>query len=300
MQTFVFGHKNPDTDSIISAIAQAAFLKEMGVAAEACALGAPNPETLFVLDKFGLPAPEMLELAAGKNVFITDTNDPNQLPADIDAANITGIVDHHQLSGGIKTPGPIYMTMRPFGCTCTIIAQNFVNAKIPLSKELAGAMLCAILSDTLLFKSPTSTPTDKETAQMLAVVAELDMMVIGMEMLRVKSDISNETAASLLHRDLKEFDINGKKFAVAQIELMDSAMAAPFMEGLKAEMSALKKSKNLNGVIMVVTDTMKEGSELLLETDMDDKIRALFGNTDFIPGLMSRKKQVIPVLMDNL
>ncbi|MDR0319338.1 MAG: manganese-dependent inorganic pyrophosphatase [Rickettsiales bacterium] len=299
MQIFTLGHKNPDTDSVIAAIAQAAFMKENGEFAAPMAQGAPNPETEFVLNKFNLAAPEILTTVENKNIFIVDTNDPNQLPADIQNANIAGITDHHQLVGGLKTPGPIPFTIRPYGCTCTIIAKQFADAKIALSPELAGAMSCAILSDTVMFKSPTTTAEDRQAAEMLALIAGVNMMETGMEMLRAKSDISGETAAALLHRDLKEFDINGKKLAIAQIELVDDEMAKPFLADLQREMRALKKEKNLDGVILVVTDIMKEGSTMMLETDFDDKIRVIFGGA-FIPGLLSRKKQVIPVLTEKL
>ncbi|MCL2629543.1 MAG: manganese-dependent inorganic pyrophosphatase [Alphaproteobacteria bacterium] len=297
---YALGHKNPDTDSIIAAIAQA-----HRIGATPAAQSDPNPETQFVLDKFGLNAPKILTSVAGKNIFIVDTNDPAQLPDDIDQANIIGIVDHHQLVGKLKTPGPIEVTIRPYGCTCTIIAKRFMRRRIDIPQNLAGAMLCAILSDTVMFKSPTSTKSDREMAEMLALIADLDINEIGLEIMKIKSDISNETSNSLLNRDIKEFDINGKRFAIAQVELVNGKMIEPFVTELRHEMAELKHGKKLDGVIMIITDIMKDGSTLILETNDNKKIQSLFkaltkDESAFVPGLLSRKKQVIPVLTANL
>jgi manganese-dependent inorganic pyrophosphatase len=311
---YTFGHLHPDTDSIVASIAFAEYLNQRGEPATACALGAPNPESEFVLDKFALPAPERLDTAAGKQVAIVDTFDPAQMPGDLHDATIKYAVDHHQLAG-LKTPAPLWITARPYGSTSTIITELFVAEKLKLSPNLAGALLCAILSDTVLFKSPTTTPADRAAAEMLASISGAEITELGMEMLRVKSDISNETASALLNRDMKEFDINELKLAIAQIELIDAEMATPFIADLQTEMTNLMKAKKLDGVILLITDIMKEGSYMLIAGSLDERIKKLFpseidksssGLTGgsrpliWIPGLLSRKKQVIPVLTDHL
>lgn len=308
MQTFVLGHKNPDTDSVIAAIAQAALMKINGEFAVPCVQDDPNPESRFVLKKFNLPEPEKISSVGGKKVVLVDTNDPAQLPLDIRDAVLRGIVDHHQLAGGIATPGPIYINCRPYGCTCTIIAREFANKNIPIDKNMAGGMLCAILSDTIMFKSPTTTPEDREVAEKLAEIANVNMMSVGMEMLKIKSDISRETAATLLGRDLKRFTINDRQFIIAQIELIDNEMFDPFVADMQREMAALRAGdKELSGVIMVVTDIMKEGSMMILDTAHNERIKGTFKhnatedkNIIFVPGLLSRKKQVVPALTENL
>lgn len=302
MSVLIFGHSNPDTDSIISAIALAHFLDD----GEARAQGPPNKETIFVLEKFGLTVPKILENVAGQKVAIVDTTDLPQLPADIKEAEITRIVDHHKLST-LTSNEPINVDVRPWGCTATIIWSLYVDIfKKEVPKNIAGAMACAIMSDTALFKSPTTTKYDRQAVSELAKIAGIDdIEALGMEMLKVKSSIDNDSALDLIQRDFKSFHIGDKKVGIGQIELVDLSMIDPKLENIKAEMKKMKNEGEYWGVIMMVTDIMKEGSLILLETDDNERVARIFGceitnNQAWIDGMMSRKKQVVPPLTTKL
>lgn len=307
MAILVFGHKNPDTDSVVSAIAEAAMLnscKGEG-AAEPRIQGEINPETKFVLDKFNLETPKLLENVSGKDVALVDTTDPMQLPDEIGEADIKFIFDHHQL-GGLKTNSPFEGWLRPEGCTCTILKKvaDKYDDKIPAN--IAGAMLCAILSDTVMFKSPTTTDNDREVVEQLAEIAGVeDYEALGMEMLRVKSSIENDSALDLVKRDFKDLDFGGKKFGVGQVELVELSMIDSKLDDIKAEMKKLKNEGEYWGIVMMITDIMKEGSLMLLETEDDAKVGEILGGEPidgqvWIDGIMSRKKQVAAPLSEKL
>lgn len=307
MAILVFGHKNPDTDSVVSAIAGAEMLnscKGTG-AAEARIQGDITPETKFVLERFELETPKIVESVAGENVALVDTTELAQLPDDIAEANVKYIFDHHML-GGLRTNAPFEGWFRPYGCTCTILKKVTDRYEGKISKEVAGAMLCAILSDTVLFKSPTTTDADKAAAKELAKIAEIDdIEALGMEMLRVKSSITDDSAADLIKRDYKDFDFNGKKFGVGQVELVELSMIDSKLDDIKVEMEKLKNEGGYWGVIMLITDIMKEGSLVVAYTDDNEKIGKILGgefvdNQAWIDGVMSRKKQVAAPLAESL
>lgn len=196
MSAFVIGHMNPDTDSIISAIAITDLYKKLGKDVKAAAQGAPTPETKFVLDKFGLTAPEVVSDVAGKDLYLVDFSDLAQAPKGMDSANVLGIVDHHKL-GDVTTNSPLLCWIWPAGCSCTVITNmyNFYGVEIP--KDIAGGMLCAILSDTVIFKSVTCTPDDKKACEQLAKIAGVsDVKALGMEMYKVKSALEGATMTS--------------------------------------------------------------------------------------------------------
>lgn len=299
MATLVFGHKNPDTDSVISAIAEAAMLnscKGEGTA-EARIQGDITPETKFVLERFELETPKLLESVAGKDVALVDTTELAQLPDDIAEANVRYIFDHHML-GGLRTNAPFEGWFLPYGCTCTILKKVADKYGDEIPKNVAGAMVCAILSDTVMFKSPTTTDHDRKAVEELAKIAEIDdVEALGMEMLRVKSSIENDSATDLIKRDYKEFDFNGKKFGVGQVELVELGMIDSKLDDIKSEMEKLKTDGGYWGIIMLITDIMKEGSLVVAYTDDNAKIGQILGgeftdNQAWIDGLMSRKKQV--------
>ncbi|MDL2328097.1 manganese-dependent inorganic pyrophosphatase [Ruminococcaceae bacterium OttesenSCG-928-A11] len=307
MSILVFGHKSPDTDSVVSAIAEAAMLnscKGEGTA-EARVQGEINPETKFVLDKFNLEAPKVLEDVSGKEVTLVDTTDPMQLPDNISEADVKYVFDHHQL-GGLKTNSPFEGWFRPVGCTCTILKKVADKYGDEIPANVAGAMLCAILSDTVLFKSPTTTDNDKEVAEQLAKMAGVeDIEALGMEMLRVKSSITNDTATDLIKRDFKEFDFSGKKFGIGQVELIELSMIDSKLSDIKNEMQKMKNDNGYFGIIMLITDIMKEGSLVVAFTDDNEKIGEILGgefsdNQVYIDGMMSRKKQVVAPLTEKL
>ncbi len=306
MTVYVFGHKNPDSDAIISAIAAAELLKVRGIDAVACKQGDVNPETKFILEKFGLDIPETITNVEGKNIALVDTTELTQLPSDIDKATVVFVADHHKL-GGLKTTIPLEVYGQPVGCTATVLTNIFKSEGREIPANIAGAMMCAIFSDTVLFKSPTTTDWDKKAVEELAKIAKIEKPLdLGLEMLKVKSSIENDSALDLINRDFKDFNIHGKKFGIGQIELIDGSMAASKKPEILEEMKKLHKEGGYNTLILLITDIMKEGSEMLVVSDDITAIENVFGikcdeqHCAWVDGMMSRKKQVVPPLETKL
>jgi len=300
MAVLVYGHKNPDTDSIVSAIAVADLMTKRGVESKPIALGAVNPESAYVLSKYGLTAPEVVKSIAGQKVILVDHTDLAQSPEDIKQAVILGAVDHHKL-GDITTPNPLEMWVMPVGCTGTVITAMYEFYKIEIPKAIAGAMMCAILSDTVMFKSPTCTPADKAAVEKLAkICGETDYMTIGLEMFKVKSAIDGTPLRDLVFRDYKDFDMAGKKVGIGQLEVVDLSILDKVKAGLYDELIKVKTEGNRHSVFLLLTDIMKEGSEMLIISDDPSVVQKAFGvagdKTVWLPGVMSRKKQVVPNL----
>lgn len=298
MSAVVIGHMNPDTDSVVSAIAAADLYTKRGIQSEPAAQGAPTPETAFVLEKFGLSAPRVKNDVSGEEIFLVDFSDLAQAPAGIDKATILGIVDHHKL-GDITTPAPLEAWIWPVGCTCTVLKSMFDFYGVELSPAIAGAMLCAILSDTVIFKSPTCTGADKKAVEDLAKIAGVDdYKALGMEMFRVKSAVDGASMKDLVFRDYKDFDMGGKKVGIGQLEVVDLSMLDHVRDGLKEELARVK-GEGRHSVCLLLTDIMKEGSDMIIVSDDPALIGSAFGvdvngDTVWLPGVMSRKKQVVP------
>jgi manganese-dependent inorganic pyrophosphatase len=300
MSLTVIGHMNPDTDSIVSAIAVADLLSKRGLAAEPAAQGKPTPETEFVLKKFGLSAPAVTNDVAGKKLWLVDYSDVAQAPKGLAEAEILGIVDHHKL-GDVTTPNPLEIWTWPVGCTGTVIkaAYDFYGVEIP--KGIAGGLLCAILSDTVMYKSPTCTDADKKAVEALARIAGVsDVMALGMEMFKVKSAVEGASMRDLVFRDYKDFDMAGKKVGIGQLEVVDLSILNPVKDGLYAEITKLKgEDGGRHSVFLLLTDIMKEGSEMLIASDDPSVVEKAFGvkpegKSVWLNGVMSRKKQVVP------
>lgn len=296
----VVGHKNPDSDSFIAAIAVAHLKTQQGLNATAIAQGEPNPETRFILDTFGLPTPPVRLSVAGFPVILVDHADYPQAPDDLDKAQLIGIVDHHKL-GGITTDKPMEVWMAPLGSTQTLVARMYAVAGIAIPKDIAGGMLSAILSDTVIFKSPTTTAEDRSTAENLARIAGIeDINRLGMAIFEAKSQFKGVSGKDLLKRDFKSFNMGTRKVGVAQLETVDLSMLTPRKAELLKAMEDLR-SEGYNTVMLMLTDIMNEGTDLMVATDevklvetaMDVK---LSGDSVWVPGLLSRKKQVIPRL----
>ncbi|ABO35760.1 Inorganic diphosphatase [Methanococcus maripaludis C5] len=299
---YVVGHKNPDSDSICSAIALAYFLD-----AFPARLGELNPESQFILKRFGLMEPELIKTAEGKELFLVDHAEKSQNLDDFDNGKLIGIIDHHKI--GISTTEPIIYLSKPVGSTATVISElyfrgilDIIGAKNKeLKADIAGILLSAILSDTLLFKSPTATPLDKELAEKLAKIAGIsDIAAYGMEMLTAKSTVGKMTPEEILNIDYKEFNMNNKKVGIGQAEVIDISEVASKKEAIQNLMNEKVEKEGYDMIIFLVTDIMKEGSEILVagnkssfETAFELK---LDGKSIFIDGMMSRKKQVVPPL----
>ena len=301
MATYIFGHTTPDTDSIVGAISLSYLKNQLGEVCIPARQGEINPETAWILEKFGFDAPMLKTEYAGENVYLIDFMESSQSPKDINEATILGIVDHHKL-GDLKTSAPLEMWVRPVGCSNTIVKQMFDYYDVEIPKDLAGMMMCAILSDTVIFKSPTCTKEDTKACKELAAIAGIeDYKALGMEMFIVKSDVLNATPRELVLRDFKDFNMGGNTIGVGQLEVVDLSVFDTMKEDLFAAMKALKEEEGRHTVLLLLTDIMQEGSQLLVLSDDSSKIENAFDvklkdGQVWLRGVMSRKKQIIPFL----
>ena len=297
MAALVVGHKNPDTDSIISAIAVADVMTKRGVESKPVAQGDVTPETAFILEKFGLAKPEIVTSVAGQKVILVDHSDLPQAPADLKDAEVIAIVDHHKL-GDVTTSSPLLMWVWPAGCTGTVVKAMYDFYGIEVPKNIAGGLLCAILSDTVIFKSPTTTDDDKKAVEALAKIAGVtDYKTLGMDMFKVKSAVDGASPRDLVFRDYKDFEMSGKKVGIGQLEVIDLAMLDKVKADLAAEIQKVK-AEGRHSVFLLLTDIMKEGSEMLICSDDAGIVKKAFGvdgdKSVWLPKVMSRKKDVVP------
>jgi manganese-dependent inorganic pyrophosphatase len=294
---YVIGHKSPDSDSVCSAIAVSNLKKQLGFECEARVAGEINAESNFILKKFGVDVPDILDGAEDEDIILVDHSDLSQSVDGMDKARIVGIVDHHKL-GDVETSVPVEVLIRPLGCCCTIVKGLFEYYKKDISKDIAGLMLCAILSDTVIFRSPTTTDEDKQAVEELAKIAGVeDVEALGMEMFRVKSDVEGVSAKDLVMKDYKDFEMGGKRIGVGQLELVDLGMIEGREDELLEEMESLKDDGR-TAVFLMLTDIMREGTLLLCVSDNADLRDEVFGESEegWYDGMMSRKKQIVPKL----
>jgi manganese-dependent inorganic pyrophosphatase len=301
MAIYTCGHTTPDSDSICSAISLAYLLNQIGREAISARQGELNPETQFILNKFGFEAPLLKTSFAGEEIFITDYSDIAQAPKDIDKATIVGIVDHHKL-GDLTTSTPLECWIRPVGCTNTVVKEMYDYHKVEIPKNIAGIMMCAILSDTVIFKSPTCTDLDIKVVRELAQIAGIeDFGALGMEMFKVKSAVSGVPVRELILRDYKPFDMHGSQVGIGQLEVIDLSIFDEVKEALQEDLAKLREEENLHTTCLILTDIMKEGSEVLVSS-VDASIFEkafnckLVDGKVWIDGCLSRKKQIIPFL----
>ncbi len=303
MSINVVGHSNPDTDSVTAAIAYAHLLKAQGQDAVACMQTSEenlNPESKTVLKRFGLPTPAEIHDVAGKTVALVDFSDAGQAPDNIKEAEIVAIVDHHKL-GDITTSSPLYMNVQPVGCAGTVLNEMYKMNGVDIPKDIAGGMLSAILSDTVNFKSPTCTDKDKEAVGELKKIAGVDDTdELFMDMLKAKSSVEGEPMDKLLFRDYKDFDMAGKKVGVGQLELATLDQVAHIRDDLYKQMEKVK-ADGRHSVMLMLTDVVKEGTDLMVVSDDPSIIEKAFdtkldGKSMWIEGMMSRKKQTVPNL----
>jgi manganese-dependent inorganic pyrophosphatase len=299
---YVVGHKSPDTDSVAAAISYANLKNQLGMPDIyiPAAAGVINSETKFVLEHFSVPVPETITDAKGKKIILVDHNEVAQAVDNIKEADLMEVVDHHKI-GDIQTGSPIFFHNEPVGSTATIISAMYDQYKVPISKEMAGVMISAILSDTVLFKSPTCTEKDKEQVAKLAKIIGEDYEQYGIAMLTAKSDISTKTARDIVKGDYKQFDFAGTKAGVGQIEVMDLSVLVPRKKEILEDMEKVRKEEGLSFVLIMLTDVMKEASDLLFVGKPVDKFEKAFegkmeNSSIYKKGVLSRKKQVIPPL----
>jgi manganese-dependent inorganic pyrophosphatase len=287
----VFGHQNPDTDAIGAAIAFANLQNQLGKDCEAVALGTPNEETQFALDTFSLAAPRVIDSVTKETqeVMLVDHNEFQQSAADIADVTVLAVVDHHRIAN-FETANPLYYRAEPVGCTSTIVLKLYKENQVEIPKAIAGIMLSAIISDTLLFKSPTCTDEDVAAAKELAVLAGVELEAYGLDMLKAGTNLGTKSAAELLDLDAKSFPMGGKNIRIGQVNTELEA--------------AMKESMSANGYdlfLLVATDILDSNSELLVVGEPIAPVEAAFETTltnhrAFLPGVVSRKKQIVPQL----
>ena len=276
-KVFITGHKNPDTDSICSALSYAALKQAQGVEAVAVRLGEVGKEAQYALDYFQVEAPELIASVEEKQaVMLVDHNEPAQSVDGLDKAELLEIVDHHRL-GGLNTANPIFVHIEPVGCTATIITKMFDCQKVELPKKIAGLLLSAIVSDTVLFKSPTCTEQDKAAAEKLAVIAGVNLKEYGMAMLKAGADLGDLTPAQIAKTDSKPFSFGKYKAIVAQISVMDTADILAKKAELVAAMQELCQNEGYDMSLLMVTDIMEESTELVFVGEPKQLIADAFG-----------------------
>jgi manganese-dependent inorganic pyrophosphatase len=301
----VFSHISPDTDATGCAILWSWYTNtQSGLESKPYVLGELNKETSFVLNRWGVPEPELLSsIEKDDEVIIVDTNNPQELFPNINEANILKIIDHHKLFGGLSTNSPADITIRPLASTATVIHDLFGSIADNLPKEMAGIMLSCILSDTLAFRSPTTTAHDKDVAEKLAVSLGLDINEYANEMFKAKSDVSDFTDTGLLHLDSKKFPVGDKNIRISVVETTDPDSILARKNGLvKAVGEILEKETDTDDVLVFIIDIFKEEAVVLTYNDFTKKlVENSFGvqveaDTKKLPGILSRKKQIVPAL----
>ncbi|EAQ47549.1 putative manganese-dependent inorganic pyrophosphatase [Roseobacter sp. MED193] len=304
MTVQVFGHKSPDTDSTGSPIIWAWYLNEIkGVAAEAKLLGEPNTEAAFMLQRWNLDKPEIIaDVADDQAVVIVDTNNPAELPANINGADVQAIIDHHKLVGGLETKGPIDITIRPLACTATIMNDLIGDDMAKMPEAVKGAALTCILSDTLEFRSPTTTDHDRAVAEKLAADLGIDIAAYAADMFAAKSDVSSFSDAELLRMDSKEYAVEGTKFRVSVLETTAPGVVLDRKASLMETMTTVASEDGVDQVLLFVVDILNEEATLLVPNDLVKTVAEMSfdasveGDAVVLPGIMSRKKQIIPNL----
>ena len=300
----VFGHKSPDTDSTGSPIIWAWYLNQIkGTAAKPVLLGEPNTEAAFMLERWGLDKPEIIaDVEDGAPVVIVDTNNPAELPANVNNADIQGIIDHHKLVGGLETKGPIEIRVEPLACTATIMWKMIGKDLAQAPEGVKGAMLTCILSDTLEFRSPTTTQEDKAVAHALADDLGVNIGELAADMFAAKSDVSAFSDAELIRMDSKEYEVDGTKFRVSVLETTAPDIPLNRKDSLMETMKTVQSEDGVDQVLLFVVDILKEEATLLVPNDLVKSVAekrfgaSVSGDTVVLPGIMSRKKQIIPNL----
>lgn len=298
----VFGHQNPDTDAITSAISFAYLQNKLGNEAEAVALGTPNEETQFALDFFKKAAPRVVEKVANETdrVALVDHNEAQQSVSDVANVEVQFVVDHHRIAN-FQTANPLYYRAEPVGCTNTIIYKLYKEAGIEIPSDIAGLMLSAIVSDTLLFKSPTCTKQDIEAATALSTIANVDLNIYGLDMLKAGTNLSSKSEAELIDLDAKSFPMGGKTLRIAQVNTVDNAELLARRTALETAMQEANAQEGYDTFILVITNILTSESTVVVVGSDLEKVAEAF-NAEYVdgllilPGVVSRKKQVVPPL----
>lgn len=303
-KTLVFGHKNPDTDAIMSSIVMANLENKLGNDAKAVRLGNINKETQYVFKYLQIEEPELVtSLEDGQNVILVDHNEATQSVDNIENANVQKVVDHHALNFSVSTP--IYYRAEPVGCTSTVLYKMYKENDVEITKNIATMMLSAIISDTLLFKSPTCTPEDKKVAEKLAEIAGVNCEVYGTELLKAGTDLSDYTPEQIINIDSKLFEKDGKKFKIAQINTADLDGVFKNKVYFEAAINNEIQKENLDLYMFAATDIINSNSKIITLGNDSKVVEKAYGvtlddNTALLENVVSRKKQMLPKILENL
>lgn len=302
----VFGHQSPDTDAIGTAIAFSYLQNKLGYNTEPVALAKPNDETAYALKKFGFKVPRVIKTASNEvnAVMLVDHNEPQQSVSDIDKVKVTHVVDHHRIMN-FNTTDPIYYRAEPMGCTSTIVWKMYHENGIEIPQNIAGIMLSAIISDTLLLKSPTTTDYDHKAVKSLAKIAGVDYEDYGLKELKAGTNIDNKTEDQLISGDAKSFKLSGNQVRVAQVNVVDLPDAMKRKDAFLKAMDKSAKENNYDLFMLLITNILDSDSDALVVGS--DSAKAAFekafgkklDNSEIkLPGVVSRKKQVVPPLTE--
>ncbi len=302
----IFGHKNPDTDSICSSLVKEISNKKSGCEkSKAVRLGNINKETQYVLDYLGIEAPELIEkVEEGQQVILVDHNEFNQSVEGIEKAKILGVTDHHRIAN-FETLEPLYYTAKPYGCTSTILFEEFKQLGLKIERTEAVLMASAIISDTLLLKSPTTTDHDRKALEELSKIANIDVNEYGLEMLKAGTDLDDFSAEELINLDAKSLDKNGTKFVIAQVNTVSIEDVLKRQEKLEEAINKEIEEKGLSLFVLAITDILNSNSEIIALGSKADVTEKAFGkklenNRAFLEGVVSRKKQLLPLIDKNI
>jgi manganese-dependent inorganic pyrophosphatase len=303
-ETLVFGHKSPDTDAIMSSMVMANLERELGNNAKAVRLGNINKETEYVFNFLGIERPELVEkLEDGQNVILVDHNESTQSVDNLENANVQKIVDHHAIN--FSTSAPMYYRAEPVGCTSTVLYKMYKENDVEISKEIATMMLSAIISDTLLFKSPTCTAEDKKIAEELAKIAGVDVNTYGTDLLKAGTDLSEFTPEQIINIDSKLFEKDGKKFKIAQVNTADLDSIFKDKVYFEAAINNEIQKENLDLYMFAATDIINSNSKIISLGNDSAVVEKAYGvvledNTALLENVVSRKKQMLPGILENL
>lgn len=301
---YVFGHQKPDTDTITSAIVLANLERALGIDATAYKLGNINKETVYALKTFEVEEPATLEsIEENSEVALVDHNEFSQSVMGIEKAKVKMVVDHHKIK--FETIEPMYFIAEPLGCTGTILYKLYKQNGIDIDSQMAGLMLSAIISDTLLFKSPTCTEQDKNAAEKLASIAGVDIESYGKEMLKAGTDISEFTPFQVINIDSKEFDDERVKFEISQVNAVDLNSVFSRQSELEDAIQKEIDDKNLDFYMFAATDILNANSKIIAMGRKANTVEKAFGvnlenNTAILNNVVSRKKQMLPNILNNL
>lgn len=298
----VVGHARPDSDSVCSAIAYAAFKRAEGIDARPLIQGPPNAETEFILEYFDVEVPEERRSAPDGDVILVDHSEVDQAPEGLSPEQIRGIIDHHRI-GDIETSRPAFYFADTVGCTATLIFERAADRGIELPTDVEGLLLGAILSDTMLLASPTCTDRDEAAARALADRVGVDIDAFGREQFAAKATVSDLPPAEALRGDLKTYETGRGEVAIGQMEVADGASVLADRDEYREAMASLRAEGAYHGVVLLVTDIPEGGSYVLVVADDVAAYEAalqcdLNADDGFVDGLLSRKRQVVPPLLE--